>query len=163
MHAYRAYNKIVYQNTTTQFDCLEEAEYLINNNRILIADNTRNDTKDGYVRGQIGLVLNLSQPFIPTVGINYTIFLQHTDGSVEAIECEPGADQWQCVLAEAPALPLSLAPEQSVVAHYWIVGDNEPRASAFLMSEKEPSSKNTYSITAINYDSRYYQNDQDFA
>lgn len=163
LHAYRAYNKIIYQNTTTQFDCLEQAEYLINNNRILVADNTRADTKDGYVKGQIGLVLQLSQPFVGTPGTVYTIFLQHTDGSVEAIECEPGANQWQCVLAEAPAMPLSLGDEQSVVAQYWIVGDNEPRASAFLMSEKEPSSKNTYSITAINYDSRYYTNDKDFA
>src|SRR5690606_19833708 len=117
-------NKIIYQNTTTQFDCLEEAEYLINNNRILAADNTRADTKDGYVKGQIGLVLSLSQPFTHTVGINYTMFLQHTDGSVEAIPCEPGADQWQAVLAEAPAMPLSLGPEQTVVAQYWIVGDN---------------------------------------
>lgn len=163
LHAYRAYNKIIYQNTTTQFDCLEEAEYLINNNRILVADNTRADTKDGYIKGQIGLVLQLSQPFVGIDGVAYTIFLQHTDGSVEAIECEQGDDQWQVVLAEAPAMPLSLGGEQSVVAQYWIVGDNEPRASAFLMSEKEPSSKNTYSITAINYDSRYYQNDQDFA
>jgi hypothetical protein len=163
LHAHRAYNKIIYQNTTTQFDCLEEAEYLINNNRILVADNTRSDTKDGHVKGQIGLVLQLSQSFVGIPGTVYTIFLQHTDGTVEAIECEPGADQWQVVLSEAPARPLSLGDEQSVVAQYWIVGDNEPRASAFLMSEKEPSSKNTYSITAINYDARYYQDDRNFA
>lgn len=162
IHANRAYNKITYQNTTTKFDGLEEAEYLINNNRILIADNTRSDTKDGYVKGQIGLVLQLSQPFVGTPGNVYTIFLQHTDGSVEGIECEPGADQWQVVLTKAPTLPLSAGADQSVVACYWIVSNNEPRASAFLMSEKEPSGKNTYSITAINYDSRYYKNDLDY-
>lgn len=163
LHANRAYNKILYQNTTTQFDALEEAEFLINNNRVLVADNTRADTHDGFVKSQVGLILELSQPFVPTMGVDYTIFLQHYDGSVQALMIEPGADKWHVVLEGAPALPLSLGPEQSVVAHYWIVGNNEPRALAFLMTEKEPSGKNTYSLTAINYDSRYYSNDQDFA
>lgn len=163
LHAYRAYNKIIYQNTTTQFEALEQAEFLVNNNRILVADNTRQDTKDGYIVEQDGLILTLSQPFEPDLGVDYTIFLQHTNGTVEALECTGGADKWHAVLAGAPAFPLSLGEQQTVVAHYWIVGDNEPRASAFIMSEKEVAGKNTFSITAINYDARYYSNDQDFA
>lgn len=163
LHAKRAYNKILYQNTTTQFDGLEEAEFLINNNRVLIADNTRADTHDGYVKAQVGLVIELSQPFVPMDDVEYTIFLQHYDGTVQSMMVEPGADQWHAVLETAPALPLSLGAEQSVVAHYWIVGDNEPRASAFLLTEKEPSGKNTFSVTAINYDDRYYTNDKDFS
>lgn len=163
LHAYRNYNKILYQNTTTQFEGLEEAEFLVNSDRILVSDTTRADSKEGYIKEQVGLVLELSQPFTPSVGITYTIHLQHTDGSVEAIPITAGADQWHIVLDDAPTLPLSLGYNQSVVASYWIVGDNEPRASAFLMTEKETAGKNTFSITAINYDARYYTNDQDFA
>lgn len=163
LHARRNYNKIIYQNTTTQFDALEEAEFLVNNNRILVADNTRQGTIDGDIKEQDGLILTLSQPFEPAGGVDYTIFLQHTNGTIEAIECTGGVDKWHAVLAAPPTYPLSLGPEQSVVAQYWIVGDNEPRASAFLMTQKEVADKSTFSITAVNYDDRYYSNDQDYA
>jgi len=150
LHAYRNYNKIIYQNTTTQFEGLEESDFLVNSDRILISDTTRADSKEGFVKEQVGLVLTISQPFTPVAGVTYAIYLQHTNGTVEAIPMTAGTDAFHIVLDSAPSFPLSLGYGQSVVASYWIVGNNEPRASAFLMTEKEPAGKNTFSITAIN-------------
>ena len=45
---------------------------------------------------------------------------------------------------------------------YMIVGDDDTREKAFLMTEKEPQSNFTFIVRAVNYDSRYYANDNDY-
>lgn len=162
LHANRTFNKIRYQNTTTQFEAMEEAEYLINKNLILVSDNTRTDVIDGEIKEQIGLILRLSQPFVPTGGVDYTIYIQLPSGAIDAIPITAGADNWHVVLDHAPSEALSIGPDRWVVALYQIVGNNEPRANAFILGEKEPSGNRNFNLTAINYDERYYQNDQDF-
>lgn len=162
IHAHRNKNKIEFQNTTTQFEALQEAEFLVNKNLIWVSDNTRTTVNDGEVKEQVGLVLTLSQPFFPQEDVNYTIYLQLPSGATDAIAIEPGEDEWHVVLDSPPSEALSLGSDRWMVALYQIVGDNEPRAGAFLLGEKEPAGERNFSITAINYDERYYANDQDF-
>lgn len=159
--AWRAWNRIVYQNVTTEFDATQEADLLIVQERILVADNTRPETQDGQVEAQDGLELTLSQPWTAEDGVEYTIFLQHIDGTVESLPVVPGADAYKAVLGEAPRAALSLDPENFAVATYQIVGNNEPRGTAFLLAEKLPKSNFTLSCKAINYDARYYAKDKD--
>lgn len=159
----RAWNKIRYQNVTTQFECLEQAEYLIINNRVAIADNTRADTFDGHIVAQDGLILELSQPLTSGADGTYTIFLQMTDGTVEALAVTKGEDEWHVILAEPPSLPLVIDDGRVVKTFYQIIENGSPRGNAFLLSAKETANKNTFNITAINYDARYYANDKDFA
>lgn len=84
-HAYRAYYRLQFQNTVLEFDTTQEAGLLISKDVVLVADNTRAKTQDGEVWGQNVLTLTLSQEVILEPGLSYTIFLQHTDGSVESI------------------------------------------------------------------------------
>jgi hypothetical protein len=62
MLGWRLYNKLLYQNTVTQFDATAEAGLCVINERILVADNTRPDIQDGEVLAQDGLEITLSQP-----------------------------------------------------------------------------------------------------
>jgi len=164
-HIHRIWNKIRYQNTTTEFTGLQQAEMLLRYDRILVADNTRSDTLDGEVLAQNVLELTLSQPVEVVGALDHTIFLQHTDGTVQAIElvsiAAPAADgTTKVVLAEPPTLPLPFGLRAS--CGYVIVSNDAPRSSAFLVSEREPQGNFTSIVTAINYDARYYQNDLDF-
>jgi hypothetical protein len=161
-HAWRAWNKILYQNTITEFTATQEADLLVQSDRVLIADNTRGTTQDGEVVGQNVLQLELSQPVQFTSGVNYTIFLQHTDGTVESLGVTGTADPYKVVLAQAPRLPLALDPSLYARTGFILIGDNEPRGSAFLLVEKEPQTNFTSTVRAVNYDARYYGQDKDF-
>jgi hypothetical protein len=161
-HAWRAWNKLQFQYLAVEFEATSESELLLKNDRILVADNTRPGTQDGEVLAVDTLELTLSQPVDLTEFGTYVIHLQHVDGTVESIGITAGTDPNQVVLDEAPAMPLATDPEGTVRTGYVIVGDEDPRATAFLVSERETLSRMTSRVQAVNYDERYYANDPDF-
>lgn len=172
---WRYYQKLKFQNTAVEFEATHEAAMRILNERILVADNTRPDTQDGEIVAQNGLVLTTSQPVnMPNVTtgfgslpINWTVFLQHYDDTVEAIGCvQSGANQ--ITLNAPPSIPLIMGVETFARTTYIIVADrgisstgSVVRSSAFLLSEKTPKQKNTYTVKAVNYDANYYSHDTD--
>jgi hypothetical protein len=160
--AQRFWGKIQYQNIASEFDATQEADLLALNDRILIADNTRSGTQDGEVLSQNGLELTISQPVTFADGETYTIFLQHADGTTEALGATIGSDNYKVVLAAAPKAALSLEAANFARATYQIVGDSDTREQAFLVTEKETADNFTSRITAINYDSHYYASDDEY-
>jgi hypothetical protein len=157
--AWRTWQKIQHQNIATEFDATQEADLLVLNDRVLVADNTRPNTQDGEVVSQNGLELTLSQPAVFEVGPTYTIFLQHTDATTEALAVTAGSDEYHVILGAAPKAPLSLDPSAYAKATYQIVDDADTREQAFLVTEKDTSDNFTSRVTAINYDSEYYTRD----
>ena len=160
--AYRAYNKMFYQNTSVEFTALEEANLLVINERVLVADNTRPDTQDGEVVDQEVLQLQLSQKAVldPTKG--YSIFLQYPDGSVESIPISVGSDAYHVVLSAPPTQALSTDANNRARTAYVIVANDDVQQRAFLISQIDPQDFYTSKITAINYSDRYYTQDADF-
>lgn len=161
-HAWRAWNKIKYQNTVSEFTATQEADLLVRNDRILVADNTRPDVQDGEVLSQEVLQLTLSQKVDLTKYAEHTIFLQLPDGSIETIGIRPGSTDRKVLLNNAPRLPLALNDNLYARTTYIIVGNDEPRQTAFLVSEKSAQDNFTSVIKAINYDDRYYSKDKDY-
>lgn len=161
-HAWRVWNKIRFANQTVEFEATQEADLIIPQDRILVADNTRPDTQDGDVISQYGPELELSHDVTFALNVTYTIFLQHYDGSVEAIDAAPGTAPNRVVLTRPPRLPLAVDDGLYARATYVIVGNNSNRQTAFLVSEKSPNSNFTTNIKAVNYDDRYYVNDSDY-
>ena len=161
-HAYRAWNKIRYQNLATEFEATQEANLVTIGDRILVADGTRDQIQDGEVVSQNGLELTLSQEVDFTGHASYKIFLQHYDGTVESLDITAGTGADQVILGQAPKQALALDPELFAVTTYLIVGNTEQAFSAFLVSEKSPQGNFTSVVSAVNYDSRYYQNDLDY-
>lgn len=162
MHAWRIWNKIRYQNTIVEFTATQEADLLVKNDRILVADNTRPDTQDGEVISQNVLQLVLSQKVDLTKYAEYTLFLQLPDGTLDSIPVTAGSAQNKVVLSRAPRLPLSLSDDLYARTTFILVGNSEPRENAFLVSEKESQGNFSSIVRAINYDSRYYANDKNF-
>lgn len=162
MHAWRIWNKIRFQNVITEFTATQEADLLVNNDRILVADNTRSGTQDGEVISQNVLELTLSQNLNFEENSEYTIFLQLYDGTLDSIPVVAGSSARKVVLSRAPRLPLALDDDFYARSTFILVGSNEPRENAFLVSEKDSQSNFTSIIRAVNYDGRYYSNDKDF-
>lgn len=161
-HAWRIWNKIRYQNTVTEFTATQEANILIKNDRILVADNTRTGVQEGEVLSQDVLQLTLSQDVDLTEYPSYSIFLQLPDGTVESIPITAGTNTNQVVLDNAPRLPLALDEDLYARTTYMIIGDTDTRENAFLVTERNQQSNLTSTIKAINYSSKYYEKDKDF-
>ena len=161
IQAYRIWNKLRYQNILSEFDATQEADLLIPNERILVADNTRPDIQDGEVLLQNGLELILSQDVTFQAGVDYVIFLQLADATVQSIPITAGTAPDKVILQNAPALPLVTANDRHHTT-YLIVGDNNRSHVPFLVNEKQPKENLTVTIRAANYDDRFYQNDTDY-
>lgn len=161
-HAWRHYNKLLYQNTQVEFDATQEADMSIPTDRILVADNTRSGTQDGEITNQVGMVVYTSQQLKFTSGVNYTMFLQLKDGTVQAIQVTPGPVGNSATLSTPPTLPLSVDSDNYAQTTYILVGDDDGRQIAFLVTEKITNDNMTSKIRAANYDARFYEHDTDF-
>lgn len=162
-HAWRIWNKIRYQNVATEFDATQEADLVLIGDRVLVTDNTRAGTQDGYVVSQTGLALETSQEITFTPGKNYVVFLQHTDGTVESIPISAGAHSREIVLSYAPKAALSLDPANYAQCTYVIAADDNPREMAFLVTEREAQDRFTSTVKAIAYNDVYYSRDTDYS
>jgi hypothetical protein len=159
--AWRAWNKLRYQNTTIEFDATQESDIAVLNDRVLVTDGTRPNVQDGEVKAVNTLELTLSQVVNLTVYASYVIFLQLSDGSVESIAITAGSAANKVVLAIAPTLPLVVDVEGFANTTYVIVGNTEQQQTAFLIAERTPQGNKTSTVRAVNYDARYYANDLD--
>lgn len=152
--AWREWNKLKYRNITCEFEALEESELLARNDRILVADNTVIRTKDGIIDSIDGLTLGLSHPIESNVP--YFIYLQLADGRVDIVPCSY-IDEYAVLLSRPPLI--ALVPEFTT---YQLIESTETPSNAFMVTEIRPQGKMTNTLTCVNYDERYYQNDADF-
>jgi hypothetical protein len=160
--ARRIYNKTRYQNLTCEFDALQESNILVMGDKLLVSDSTRAGVQDGQIEAQNGLELTLSQSVTLDPLVGNTIYLQHVDGTTEALACTAGSDTHKVLLSQAPKSPLSLDWDHYAKATYLLVSNSDTRIRDFLLVEKNPKGNFTNSLKCINYDARYYQNDTDF-
>lgn len=164
IQAWRAYNKLFYQNTVSEFDATEESELMVIGDRILNADNTRPDTQDGEINGQLGLLVQTSQELKFETGATYTMFLQLFDGTVQGIPARKvTGDEKAAALQFPPQIPLVIEDRMYAKTVYTLVKDGSSRQSAFLVTDRASKDGSISTVTAINYDDRYYEHDKDFA
>ena len=161
-HAWRIWNKIRFQNVSVEFDATQEADLLVPQDRVIVADNTRPDTQDGEVRAQNGLVVTTSQPVTFEAGKSYTAFLQLYDETVESIPVTEGSTEYEFVLGRAPSLPLAIDTSYYARTTYVLTADTDVRPTAFLVGEKKTKDNFTSTVIAANYDDRFYEHDTDF-
>ncbi len=159
-HAWRHYNKILYQNNFVEFDSIAQGELVLNGDRILIANNTKTAEQDGDVISHAGFIIGTSQKVIFESGETYTIFLQLYDGTTESFAAtEVSGNEYAATLSGAPSLPLVIDDDYFSKTKYLLLLDSDPVSRAFLVLERANGSNNTSKITAVNYDDRYYSND----
>lgn len=166
-HAWRARNKSLFQNVSTNFEATQEAALVVTHDRVLVANRTRPGVLQGDVEAQDGVEIVLSEEAVLDPEREWLIFLQHIDATVEVLgvsSWEPGPeedpDPYRVVLSAVPRLPLYVEADAYARATYIIVPFDDVEARAFLISEQEPNSNFTSSVSAVNYTFLYYQNDQ---
>lgn len=161
-HAWRSWNKILYQRYLAEFSATEEAEILLRNDSILLATELRPNIQDGEIYSKSGLRLTLSQPVTFADGVSYTIFIQCIDGTIESRGIASTADEYQVDIASDIVGTLSLDGSNYARATYLIVGNTDSWPKQFMVRERETADNLISKIVAVNYDPRYYGNDTDF-
>jgi hypothetical protein len=157
IHAWRAYNELLFKNTYVEFDALEEALIGIVNDRIMVADNTRIETQDGDIIAVDGLSLITSQQAI--MSGPSTVFIQHPDGTTEAIAVASQSHANEIVLATAPSVTIEIDEDNLIYPKYMLVPNSRTVSSAFRILNRTYKSSGVFNVTCYNYSEAYYFND----
>ncbi|SSU95888.1 Putative bacteriophage protein [Acinetobacter baumannii] len=161
-NAYRLWNKLRFQRKSITFDAAPESELLVLRDRIAVADYRNGIHQSGEVVQQEGLILTLSHDVDFIAGKSYVIYLQMGDGTVDLIPVTAGSAKNKVVLGRLPNGALKLSPDDFVNTIYTVVNDDTKGSLPYLVAKREPADQFSNTITAINYDERYYLNDKDF-
>ena len=123
-------------------------------------DNTRRAPYDGEIRDVNGLTVTISQPVELAGPTDYSIVLTRADGSLDAISVAAQPSPDKLVLATAPSEPVRVS-RLSDRTVYSLGTDDMRTKLAMLVREITPKDYNRVTISAINYDDRYYSRDLD--
>lgn len=160
--AHRAWNKMRFSRKAIEFTAYGEADLVTRNDRIAVVGDLFKMLGSGEIESQSNTVLTLDNPVLLNAADNYVIHLQLKDGSVDVIDIDSQIDDFQIKIARIPLIPLVVSDGSKVVnATYSITKANEVESEAYLIQEKSPSATFESSVSAIQYDSRYYGNDKD--
>jgi hypothetical protein len=167
-HVWRAWNKLLYQNVTMEFSALQVARLVIRNDLIMVSNQTQPGMLEGHVVTQDDddpAVLEISQPVDLSDPDGWTMFLQHTNGSVEAIPVAQAVDvddnplPYWVALESAPAFPLVTDPAAAIRTVWIIVANTDARSRAYLVATRDRDTPFTEKVKAINYSPLYYLHD----
>ncbi|KPM96745.1 hypothetical protein AOR11_24230, partial [Vibrio alginolyticus] len=161
-NAYRLWNKLRFQRKSITFDATPESELLVLRDRIAVADYRNGIHQSGDVVQQEGLILTLSHDVDFIAGKSYVIYLQMGDGTVDLLPITAGSAKNKVVLGRLPNGALKLSSDDFVNTIYTVVNDDTKDSLPYLVAKKDPVDKFSNTVTAVNYDVRYYLNDKDF-
>ncbi|RSO39148.1 host specificity factor TipJ family phage tail protein [Acinetobacter lactucae] len=161
-NAYRLWNKLRFQRKSITFDAAPESELLVLRDRIAVADYRNGIHQSGEVVKQEGLILTLSHDVDFIAGKSYVIYLQMGDGTVDLIPVTAGSAKNKVVLGRLPNGALKLSSDDFINTIYTVVNDDTKDSLPYLVVKKDPVDQFSNTITAVNYDVRYYLNDKDF-
>lgn len=172
--AYRVYNRQIYNRYNVSFDVDEFGRNIIPGKRIDSPDGTRfvvrKDNTEGYrvFDGEVvevnGLLVELSEPVVFVSGEDhYVTFTKSNGDNSDPILCTQ-VDDFTIVLSELPTEAIYDGYSQDRTK--FVLVSEQLRESIAIIPETiefkmDDNGAETNTVSAINYDSRYYKNDLD--
>lgn len=172
--AYRVYNRQIYNRYNVSFDVDEFGRNIIPGKRIDSPDGTRfvvrPDSTDGYrvFDGEVvevnGLLVELSEPVVFVDGEDHYVTFTKSNGD--------NSDPILCTQVDDFTIALSELPVEAIYDGYsqdrtkFVLVSEQLRESIAILPETiefkiDDNGAETNTVSAINYDSRYYKNDFD--
>lgn len=161
VHAWRAYNRLQYQNYSIQFDGCEESALALVKDKVLVSPGYRPDFQDGDIVEIDGLTVYTSQEVELLPSEDYTLFIQDVDGTVAPIPVvnTDGPTANSLILDGALPSGLIIDPEAGIFPRYILNRHMDSEPIAYHIQETRFKNPGVYSITATNYTEGYYFND----
>lgn len=159
--AWRIWNKLKYNYITCEFTATGEGVILKRQDKIIVSDNTRAVTFDGQIENQFNLTLKLSQKVNLLPELTYYIAVQHTNKTVEIVECvSSDIDDYHIQLVNPLTYKLSFDDSNYGKSNYTIAKEDLSDFDRFIVAENRINRDMTSNVTAVNYSDDYYLNDQ---
>lgn len=161
-HAYRARNRQRFQFVATEFTASGEGNLLVPRDVILVADNTRPAGDDGEIVNVLGLTVQVSQPVRqPEPGENLVMHLQYSDRTTGNVQiASVSNDGFFVTLAQAPEQAPITGGDRYTKTTYLVTSDAGERIDRFILTDVQRGQTLFEStVSAIQYDERYYQDD----
>lgn len=178
VRAYRELNMLKYQRISVVFEGDGAARLTVPGERVDVVDNTRivkrpdnvntYDVYGGYVEevSEDGYAVTLSEPVYFTDGETHSIRFSDSQGELmETITATVGSNEYEVVLSDLPSKPLYTGYDMEK-STFTFAADMSRLALPMLIVDTESTERDelkTRQLSCINYDSRYYQNDQDWS
>ena len=121
---------------------------------------------DGVVESVNGLTLQLSEPVYFEDGQTHSIRFTKKNGSLmPAIACVRGSSDYHVILQEAPESEILTGYLGEKTNFTFASDSNRASLPCIIRAIKSKKSKglDARSLTCVNYDERYYQNDKQFS
>ena len=176
IRANRELNILKFQRDTFNFDSDALGLLAIPSERVDNVDMTRIVDRpgaetnykiyDGVVESVNGLTLQLSEPVYFEEGQTHSIRFTKKNGSLmPAIACVRGISDYHVILQEAPESEIKTWYTGEKTNFTFASDSNRASLSCIIRSIKSKKSKglDARSLTCVNYDERYYQNDKQFS
>ena len=176
IRADRELNILKFQRDTFNFDSdalgllAVPSERVDNVDLTRIVDRPGSETSykiyDGVVQSVNGLALQLSEPVYFEEGQTHSIRFTKKNGSVmPAIACVRGSSDYHVILQEAPESEILTGYLGEKTNFTFASDSNRASLPCIIRSIKSKKSKglDARSLTCVNYDERYYQNDKQFS
>jgi hypothetical protein len=163
LHAWRAWNKMQYQNLSVSFDALQEAALISVKDVVIVADNTRPDVITGEIKAQDNLTLSVIPNREIPVGVTYTCQIQFYNGIVQSVGVS-SVRPTSITLSEPLAYPINTTDGSYAKSTFSLVSVPLSRTSTrMIVGKKTAKDGFVYGLDLINDDDRYYENDKMFA
>jgi hypothetical protein len=178
VRAYRELNILKYQRVSVSFEGDGAARLTVPGERVDVIDNTRivkrpdnvnvYDVYGGYVEevSQDGYTVTLSEPVYFTENETHSIRFSDSEGNLmETITATVGSNEYEVVLESLPSKPLYTGYDMEK-STFTFAADMSRLALPMLIVDTEGTERDnlqTRQLSCINYDPRYYQNDQDWS
>ncbi|AUR97521.1 TMhelix containing protein [Vibrio phage 1.240.O._10N.261.52.F8] len=139
----------------------------VDNTRIVKRENNLNtyNVYDGQVQLIDNLTVQLSEPVEFTDGETHSIRFTNLKGELlETIDCTEGSTPYHVVLSQAPSETLYTGYKKEKT-NFTFASDSSRQALPVIIRAIESKNTNgmkTRQMTAINFDERYYQDDQTY-
>lgn len=157
--AWRAWNRLKYQNIALKFEATQESDLLVINDRLLVSDLTRNDIYCGEITSHVGLTLTLSVDV--NVSNGDVIFLQYANGIVGNKIIQSQLNSNTITIQSPPDYNLITDVDSYSKTTFIIQRATDVLNLPFILTDKTPSDNFSNELTLINYTENYYLNDHD--
>ncbi|AHG63197.1 host specificity factor TipJ family phage tail protein [Advenella mimigardefordensis] len=161
LRANREYRKLMNQRQITEFGATNDARMLVPGSMMDSVDNTTFQSNDGEVMGVSGLTLTLSQPVVFTPGQTHYIVLMRRNGSLESIQCTPGATDKEVVLANLPSEPIVSDENrlEGIRTIYSFAADIDREGQYYTVDDIDPTDPEYIGVKGSIYLDMYYEMD----
>lgn len=159
--AERAYNRMIYEKEFLEITVTPEARYVKPGDVISVTKGSKAYTMDGEILAVdiTGYILTLSQDVTFEVGMDHSVSIKYSDGTIEIIPCTTGASSNEVVLDTLPTQSIVTNNNYSRRTEFQFCADDLSSKQWWVVRTIDASDIKSVKLSCTKYKDEYYAGD----